>query len=175
MRGRLIDLVTGLNNLQRITIEVPGDFRDEYNRLKDDQVNIEIKKYRKGRSLDANSYCWILIDKIAEALSIDKETVYKDAIRSIGGVSETVCVQEKAADSLCRAWGHNGIGWQAERFESKINGCVNIILYYGSSVYDTKQMSALIEHLVFEAKELGIETDTPEAIAKYADEWGRCG
>ena len=37
--------------------------------LKEDKLSVEIKKYRKKRSLDANSYCWVLCDKIAKELS----------------------------------------------------------------------------------------------------------
>ncbi len=54
---------------------------------------------------------------------------------------------------------------------SKIEGCVNVVLYYGSSTYDTKQMSSLIDQLIFDAKELGIETATPQELARYKEEW----
>lgn len=164
VKGRLIDLSLGMNKLQRITVEVTEDFHEEYDRLKDGAVTVEIKRYRKRRSLDANAYAWVLIDKIAEALSLDKATVYKQTIRNIGGVSDTVCVTEQAADKLISAWATHGVGWQTETIPSKIEGCINVVLYYGSSTYDTKQMSALIDQLVYEAKELGIETMTPEEL-----------
>ncbi len=173
IRGKLIDLSLGLNKRQRITVELLGDFREKYDRLKDGEVSIEIKRYRKRRSLDANAYAWVLVDKIAEVISADKTSVYKTAIRSIGGVSETVCVQEQAAAKLRSAWESKGTGWQTETIPSKIEGCVNVILYYGSSTYDTKQMSSLIDSLVAEAKELGIETDTLDQIARYREDWGR--
>lgn len=164
MKGRLIDISRGMNNLLRITVEVAEDFRETYERLKDGPVNVEIKRYRKRRSLDANAYAWVLMDKIAAALHVDKAAVYKQTIRNIGGVSDTVCVTEGAAKKLIGAWATHGIGWQSETMPSKIKGCVNVVLYYGSSTYDTKQMSALIDQLVFEAKELGIETMTPEEL-----------
>ena len=173
MKCKLIDLSLGMNNRQRITVEIPGDFREEYDRLKDEAVTVEIKKYRKRRSLDANAYAWVLVDKIAEALSHDKVAVYREAIRNIGGVSETVCILEQAAPKLISAWEAHGIGWQTESMASKIEGCLNIVLYYGSSTYDTKQMSSLIDHLIAEAKELNIETATPAELARYKEEWGR--
>jgi hypothetical protein len=175
MRGHLIDMSVGLNDRQRVTLEILGDFRCEYDRLKDGEVSFEIKKYRKRRSLDANAYAWVLIDKIAEAIAADKTTVYREAIRNIGGVSETVCVQGQAADKLRSAWESKGIGWQTETMPSKLDGCVNVVLYYGSSVYDTGQMCQLIDHLVSEAKGLGIETATPDQIARYKDEWDQRG
>lgn len=158
MKGRLIDLAMGLNRRQRVTIELDRDFRAEFERLKDADLDVEIKKHRNRRSLSANAYAWVLIDKIAAALSIDKEKVYQEAIRNIGGVSEIVCVQDTALDKLRKSWREHGVGWQTEILPSKIPGCTNVILYFGSSTYDTKQMSLLIDHLVEEAKSLGIET-----------------
>jgi len=128
------------------------------------QYKVEIKEYRKGRSLDANAYFWVLCDKISAVSNVPKEEIYRNAIREIGGNSDTVCVLEKAADALCQGWEHNGLGWITERFPSKIDGCVNVTLYYGSSTYDTKNMSRLIDNIVQDAKELGIETLTPQEL-----------
>lgn len=164
LRGRLVDLSFGRNGRQRLTIEIDQDFRGQFDDLHESDVDVQIKKHRERRSKDANAYAWVLIDKIADALQQDKEVVYRQAIRSIGGVSETICVKTEAVEKLRRSWGHNGIGWSSETMPSKIAGCTNVILYYGSSMYDTKQMSNLIEHLIQDAKELGIETMTPEEL-----------
>ena len=63
MRGKLIDLSLGLNRRQRVTVELLADFEAEYNRLKDGEINVEIKKYRSPRSLNANSYFHVLCEK----------------------------------------------------------------------------------------------------------------
>lgn len=68
----------------------------------------EIKEHREKRSLDANAYCWVLLDKLAQATRIPKTEIYRKAIKEIGGVSDTVCVQQKAADRLCYSWECNG-------------------------------------------------------------------
>jgi hypothetical protein len=173
MTGKLKDLTFGAKGEQHVTVTVREDFRAAYDTLRECDVDVTIKKLRKKRSLDANAYAWILIDKIAAVLGASRVSVYRDAIRDIGGVSETVCVVENAADKLRRGWEHGGLGWQTETMPSKLDGCVNVILYYGSSTYDSKQMSALIERLIDEAKTLGIETATPEQIARYTQEWGQ--
>ena len=131
----------------------------------------EIVKQKKKRSLDANAYAWVLIDKIAHAVRMPKIDVYRNAIRDIGGVSDIVCIKEKAVDSLIRGWIHNGLGWQTETLPSKIQGCTNVVLYYGSSVYDKEQMSVFISKLEEDAKALGIETLPPEKLAAMVDEW----
>lgn len=171
MKGRLIDLTVGMDGKQRVTVALDGDMRETFSELHAEDIEITVKKYRKKRSLDANAYTWVLIDKLAAKLSIPKADVYRELIRSIGGVSQTVCVMNKAADALIDGWKHNGLGWFAETFPSKIDGCTNVILYFGSSTYDTKQMSDLIDHLVEACKVQGIETATPEEIARYKTEW----
>lgn len=130
----------------------------------DKPYSLTVKPYRKKRSLDANAYCFVLIDKIAHAMRLTKEEVYREAIRNIGGNSEVVCVQDEAVDRLCQSWSRNGLGWLTETFPSKLEGCTNVRLYFGSSTYDTKQMSVLIDHVIQEAKSLGIETMTPAEI-----------
>lgn len=77
-----------------------------------------------------------------------------------------------AVEKLCNGWEHNGLGWQTDTFPSKIDGCTNVMLYYGSSTYDTEQMSRLITSVVDECKEQGIETRTPEEIANLLSLWG---
>lgn len=173
MRGRLVDLSFSLNGKQRLTIELEDDFRKSYAELHDSDVRIKITKYRKRRSLDANAYCWVLIDKIAHATGVDKTTVYREAIKEIGGVSDIVCVKNDAVDKLREGWQAHGLGWQTDVMPSKIEGCTNVVLYYGSSTYDTKQMAALIDILVQDAQALGIETATPEQIAKYKELWDK--
>ena len=171
MKGRLIDLTVGMDGRQRVTVALDGDMRETFSELHADDVEITVKKYRRKRSLDANAYAWTLIDKLAAKLNLPKADVYRELIRSIGGVSQTVCVINKAVDALIDGWKHNGLGWFGETFPSKIDGCTNVILYFGSSTYDTKQMSDLIDYLVEACKMQGIETATPEEIAKYKEEW----
>lgn len=164
MNGRLSDVARRLSGEWVVTFTVTTDPRRELDGLEETELDITAKKHRKKRSLDANAYAWVLIGKIAEVMHIDRKEVYRDAIRSIGGNHEIVCVQDKAVESLRRGWESLGIGWQMETMPSKIKDCTTVFLYYGSSTYDTKQMSLLIDHLVQDAKALGIETLTPAEL-----------
>ena len=132
---------------------------------------LELKQHRDRRSLDANSYCWVLIGKLSAALNQPKEQIYREMIRDIGDNFETVCVKSDALESLCNCWEKHGLGWITERFHSKIPGCSNVNLYYGSSEYDTKQMSRLIDAVIAECKSAGIQTETPEELARMKEEW----
>ena len=132
---------------------------------------LEIKEHRNKRSLDANAYCFVLIDKIATELGVDKTSVYREAVRNIGGNNTVVCVKNEAVESLRNAWEQKGLGWLTETLPSKIGDCTNVFLYYGSSTYDTKQMSRLIDNIIQDAKAIGIETETPVNLARMMEQW----
>lgn len=138
----------------------------------DKQYSLTIKEHKKKRSLDANAYAWVLLDKLAAVIHERKEDIYKSYIKEIGGNSELVCIKAEAAESLCAGWSRNGLGWQTETLPSKLAGCTNVILYYGSSVYDTEQMSRLIDLIVQDCKIFGIETKDPAEIERLVEEWG---
>lgn len=137
------------------------------------QYVMTIKEKKKKRSLDANSYFWLLCDKLAEKTRIPKTEIYRNYIKEIGGVSDTVCVLDKAVDKLCEAWEQNGLGWQTDRYRSKMKGCTNVVLYYGSSTYDSKQMIRLIELIVQDCNINEIETLPPEQLQMLNEEWGK--
>ena len=137
-----------------------------------DKLSIEIKPYRARRSLDANAYAWVLIDKLAEKLNESKENIYREYIKHIGGNSEIVCIKNNAVERLCEGWSKNGIGWQTDTFPSKLEGCTNVILYYGSSTYDSSQMTRLLDLIIQDCKQQGIPVETPDEIARLKSLWG---
>ena len=143
-------------------------------KLKDSKLSIEIKKWRKKRSLDANAYCWILCDMIAKELCKDevvvtKENVYQDAILQMG-TFEAMIVEEKAYDNFKRIWERQGLGFLIQEVSRK-NKCVKVHCYYGSSTYDSKEMSLLINYLIEIAKSLNIETKTKKEIESLLNTW----
>ena len=137
------------------------------------QLSIEIKQHRQRRSLDSNGYLWVLCQKIAEKIQKHtKEDVYKEAIRKVGQF-DYLAVAEDATEQFIKVWNSRGLGRYAEEMDSKITGCKKIMAYYGSSCYDTKAMSALIDYIVDEAKSLDIETMTPEQLSIMKQDWGK--
>lgn len=132
---------------------------------------VEVKQWRERRSLDANAYCWVLLGKLGERLRQKPEEIYREMIREVAGNAETVCVKTEAADKLCAGWERNGLGWLTQTFPSKIAGCTNVILYYGSSSYDTAQMGRLIDLIVEECRAQGIETRTPQELQNLLSLW----
>ena len=172
MKGRIKDVLTSITGETVLSLEITGGL-ETLDDLFDKDLSIELKEWRKKRSLDANAYFWVLCSKLAEATDVPKTEIYKQAILDIGGNSESYCGQPEAVERLCHAWERQGIGWIAETFESKVDGCVNVMLYYGSSSYDTKQMSRLIENVVQDCKAVGIETMPPEELKRLIERWDK--
>ncbi|MDO4549514.1 MAG: hypothetical protein Q4D04_15600 [Clostridia bacterium] len=171
MKGRLIDLTFGMDGKQRITVTVDEDFRETWDNLHDADVSIEIKKYRKRRSLDANAMMWEFCSKIAEATGTTKEEVYRHNIREVGQYTP-LPIREDAVEEFSRIWSEHGTGWFVEVVDdSKIEGYKLVFAYHGSSCYDTKQMSRLIDNVLQDAKSIGIETMSERERSLMMDAW----
>lgn len=133
---------------------------------------LEIKEKKKKRSLNANGYFWKLCDELAVKTGIAKTDIYRSYIKEIGGNSTTVCAINEAVDELCEMWQEKGLGWLTDKIPSKLDGCTNVILYYGSSTYDTAQMSRLINLIVQDCKENDIPTLEDMELERLCKEWG---
>ena len=139
---------------------------------KDRLYDLEVKEHRQKRSLDANAYAWVLINKISDALRITPKEIYRQAILNIGGNCEIIPIKEEAAERFKQIWESQGLGWPClDMGKSKIQGYRNLRAYYGSSTYDTRQMSMLIDNLIQDCKALDIETLPPEKLALLMEGW----
>ena len=174
--GQIVDLAIDYDTLKtKISLIIDSKDKDTINQLKNEEkLNIDLKKYRQKRSLDANGYAWVLCEKIAQEMSKDgtivsKEEIYKDAVRNFGTFIPFI-VEEKAFEQFKNIWEKQGLGYQVQETANK-DKCVRVNCYYGSSSYDTKEMSRLIDSLVQEAQNLNIETKTPEEINSLLGEW----
>lgn len=176
--GKLKDLTYARGGEQILSLAIPreAEIGDAFDELMDVDVDITIVKHRKRRSNDANAYCWVLCTKLAETLSSEgqihtKDEIYRDAIRSVG-VYRDVEIAEDAEKTFNTVWSAYGTGWFTERVDSsREDGKIILRLYYGSSQYNTKCMSRLIDNLVQDCKALGIETATPDEINYLMKMW----
>lgn len=156
---------------------IPAPHTEDINRIKlDGEYSIELKRASKKRSLNANSYCWLLCQRIAETLSRDgqyasKEEVYRAAIQDSQAFIP-VCVQEKVVKDVVKDWEHHGVGWVAvDTGVSKVKTCTVLHFYAGSSTYDTQEMGRLIDCLVNMAREQGVALESDEYIDALVAEW----
>jgi hypothetical protein len=174
LKEPVIDFRTG-----RLTLlfETYDDFREAYEELKDkDKLSLEIKPYRAKRSLDSNSYLWILLEKLADKMGTTRWKAYLKSLESHGAF-EYIPLREKdiyLAQSVFRIVRDRG----SQEVEDK-RGNVEILhtlqCFKGSSKYNSKEMSRLIQGVLDDCREWGIpEADllTPDEKLELKQKWG---
>lgn len=155
------------------TVKVIAELASYIDSLKEDKdYTLTVKEHKEKRSLSANAYAWVLLDKLAQKLNIGKTEIYRTFVKDVGGNSEIICIQNKALDHFREIWEEGHIGRFTETTSSKLEGCTNVIVYYGSSDFDTSDMSRFIELIVQECKQYDILTYNQEEINRLCDEWG---
>ena len=142
---------------------------------RDMQLDVSFDKHREKRSQDANAYFHVLVGKIAEKLNTSNAEVKNRLIADYGEVnflpdgSLDWSVKPEAFDWTRSLETHYQ---PTDRYiMDKGKKCIVYIVMRGSRTYNTKEMSRLIDGAVNEAKELGIETMTPNQIAEMMSKW----
>ena len=125
---------------------------------------------RRKRSLSANAYAWVLIDKLAQKLGLSKTEVYREHVR-LYGTFQIVKMKTEAANRFREIWESNGIGYIAELLNEAL-GEAEILACPGTSTYNTAEMARFIDSLVTECREQGIETMEPERLKSLVEAWG---
>jgi hypothetical protein len=164
MKGRIKDLGFGLQGDLTVTLTLPRHHADNLKKLMDADIEVDIKKYREKRSMSQNAYAWTLITKIAQSINppMNKEEVYAEMLKRYGQGGIISVQKDKVADVM------RAFDYYVQKGEGEVNGkeFLHMMVYVGSSQYDTKEMSTFIDGIVEEAKDLGIETLTPDEIAR---------
>lgn len=155
----------------QITLEVDEE-PNLYEKLKDKELSIDIKQFREKRSLNANAYFHLLVDKIAKALRSSHTEVHNWLIAEYGVVDEQISniilddeIPWKKLDTI-----HLRPTTATRVMDNGRLYRVYLVMR-GSHTYDTAEMSRLIDGTVEEAKGLGIETLTPDEIERMKSLW----
>lgn len=159
--------------IHRITLLINEDVTDLYEELKYSELDIEINKYRKKRSLDANSYYWVLLTKLAKVLDTSLPELHNRMLCHYGypeiidGKAVLVPLQEtEETEKNVR---------KSEYYHLKPTSQVTTMadgnlwrtymLIRGSSTYNTEEMASLIRGLISDCKDAKIpdrEIATPD-------------
>lgn len=168
MKAKLKDLTFGRNGKQILSLELSGDFRSQYDQLKDSELNIEIKKYREKRSLSANAYFHVLVGKIAENQGLGEEEVKTQLVLEYGTIardSDGEMVGFKLPSTVDVTMLYRYVKWFDKRVENgKEFNCY--LVYKPTHTLDSKEMARLIDGTIYVAKGLDIETLTPAELAR---------
>ena len=156
MNGRLKDMTINRDGTQNITVTVADDFSRAFDSLKDQEIEVEISKRKRKRTLSANDFAWALCTDIGRAMNppLSKEDVYRMAIKAVG-VYTPYPLKAEDVETVQRRWNSHGTGWFIEIIDdSKIPGYKKIHMYYGSSTYTVEEMRVLIDWLVDQAEQM---------------------
>ncbi len=136
-----------------------------------EKLSIKIGKFKKKRSLDANRYFWKILSEVAEVLKVNKNELYLKYVQECGPFKDFI-LTEHEAKTFRQAWSMIGTGWPTEQVDYDEDGERLVVrAYYGSSVYNSKQMARLIDLVVEDAKTLDIETMTPTELEQLKEGW----
>ena len=132
-----------------------------------------IAKGKKGRSLDANAYCWLLLGRLGAKLGITPDEAYRQYIPDIGDNFMVVPIREDKVQQWEELWRRGHVGRMCDDLgeSRKTPGYHNVRCYIGSSDFDSAQMGRLIDMVIEDCKAQGIETLPPEKIAAMKEEW----
>lgn len=166
LTGKLADISKDfITNKLKITFFINQQV-DDFEEIENvELLDIEAKKHRNKRSLDANAYAWKIITEMADSLRRNKDEVYQDKLFEYGQVMIVPTKKGEKPDGFFKYY----------RFfqDGILNGkeCDWYKVAKGSSDFDSREMGIFIDGIVQDAKELGIVTDTPEQIAMYKEAW----
>lgn len=152
-------------------VNEPQVFLNEYDKLsREEKLSIEVKKYRKKRSLDANDYCWVLLTKLASVLNTSKDELYEIMLRRYGEPYKDddgyITITVKSSVDMSKVDGHWMMIKELDKWKS-------YMMIKGSSEYDTAEMAKFIDGIISECKVQGIETMTPAEIEEIKMLWGK--
>lgn len=172
--GKLLEVGCIGNDLTiTFTVNDRSEIYESYEKIKDcEKLTIKAEKYREKRSLDANAYFHVLTGKIADKLTISKSKAKNILICKYGQPQ----LLEDGSPMVYKTNAPVEYMMEQESIHSIpikfLDDATFYKIYRGSHTYDTKEMSALIDGTVADAKELGIETMTPDELRKMKERWG---
>ena len=175
MTGRLRDLTVNRDGSQNVTITVDADFSETFDALKDSPVNVEIKKASKGRSRDANAFCWALCADIGKSLKppLPKDDIYRMAIQAVGVFFQTT-VPAFNLEDVRRRWESHGVGWFSEVVDDDAPGRKLVRLYFGTSTYTVDEMRVVLDWLTDQCRQMEIPIPLSKAEEeRMLERWGK--
>lgn len=162
------DWQTGQFNIT-FTVNEPSAINEIDSIQSCEKLSIRAVKYRQKRSLDANGLLWLCLGRIAEALRTDKWEVYLMMLKRYGKYTY-ICVKPSVVDAMKAQWRESEVIGNVN-----INGqeAVQMLCYFGSSTYNTKEFSVLLDGVISEMHEMGLEIPASEDMRRALEQWER--
>ena len=169
MRGKIESLTFDINSDTLLTLRLQQgrQYLPLLQELTGCDLDVEVKKHREKRSLDANAYMWVLLDKLSIKLGSTKEEVYMHFIRTVGASDILEC-REEAYPMLKASFKDTEIIDEWFTGETHI---LQVRCYYGTHLYDTEQFSRFLDEVILECRDQGIDTAMPEEKERMMQLW----
>ncbi len=138
------------------------------------ELDLEVTEHKEKRRINANNYFWLMLQKLCEKQELDTIEEYKKRVKELC-IFRIMSTEKENVKTIKKIWEEKGIAWFVEEFDTEYKGDVEfktLHLYYGSSSFDKKQMSRLIDGVVQDCKAVGIETKTEAEIKSLLESWG---
>lgn len=169
LKGKLEGIQQDLPS-NRVTFTISceaGATAEELERYLDKELRVKITQYRKKRSLSANALFWACVGQIALATGADSWSIYLKLLRDYGKFTY-IMVKPDMVESVKEYWRESQV-WNS----IDINGekAVQMLVYFGSSNYNTQEMSRLIDGAISDMKDLGLDLPMPQDIQAALEQW----
>lgn len=129
----------------------------------------DLSEHKQKRSLNANALLWHCLGEIANTLNTDKWEIYLQMLKRYGKYTY-ICVKPNVVDSVKKQWRECEVLGDIE-----INGqkAVQMLCYFGSSTYDSKEFSSLLNGVISEMEEMGLATPESEELERIMEQWAK--
>jgi hypothetical protein len=137
------------------------------------ELDLEVNKHIEKRRKNANNYFWTMLQKICELQELDTIEEYKKRVKELG-IFRQFKIMTEQVKTFKKVWEDKGIAWFCEIADTEYIGDTEfkiINAYYGSSSFNKKQMSRLIDNLVQDCQAVGIETKSENEIKSLIEMW----
>lgn len=169
--GHLVNVIrnftTGCND---ISFELDEGNISEIDNLNGKKLRIVVKPYREKRSLNSNGYAWHLMQEIAEKVGSTKDEVYLNMLQRYSRAFTHMIVHPEVIPRLSEQY-----RVVRDLGEVKVNGQIGhqVQVYFGSSTFDTKEMSVFLDGIIDECRGLGIDIIPNSDIDRLKEEWDK--
>lgn len=177
LRARLSDLKSELGKVT-VSFSTGADPAD-LEKYKDKDLDLEVKIHRNKRSLDANACFWACIRDLADKLGFDNWGMYLMELEKYGQFVN-VKVRSDALDDLRLHWREIVVVGEETVTEDIIGASgypaeqevtyYYVNCYYGSHEYNTKEFSHLLDGVIQDMKDLGLDTPPSEDMKRMIEE-----
>lgn len=167
IRAKLNDVSRAQSGRYLISLEVIEANMGELEKYQDKELALELKQWREKRSLNANALLWACINDITNAFGGDKWNVYLQMLRKYGQYT-FIEMPEAALPKFKKMYRECDV--VGSRYTDS-GDMLQVLCYYGSSTYDTKEFSVLLDGVIDDMKAAGLDTPTSEDIQAALEAW----